>query len=87
MPKTSFFAFDNAIQAIGETLAAWQRHRDWDDDRIGVVLHISGHTWHRRKKTPKNLTIEEIWRAMNALKIPHEEAVAVLTAGLDSGRR
>jgi hypothetical protein len=86
MPKSNIFFLDNAIADVGKTLAAWQRHRDYDNKRMGIGVHVSERTWARRKSTPKEITIEELWRACNLLKIPHDEAVAMLIGGLDTVR-
>ncbi len=84
MPKSKIFWFDDAVKGIAKELSAWMRHRDRNAFDICLVLGFSSTTWFHRMKKPKNFTLEEVWKAINYLKIPPEEAVKILTAGVES---
>lgn len=84
MPKVNLYWFDNAVADLGKQLKAWQRHRDRSPEQMGAILRFCANTWNSRMRKPENLTVEEVWRAINYLKIPTDEAVAMLTAGIES---
>lgn len=84
MPKVNLYWFDNAVANLGKQLKAWQRHRNCSSEEMGVRLRFCANTWNSRMRSPEKLTVEEVWKAANYLKIPPNEAVAMLTAGLES---
>ena len=87
MPKSKIFWFDEAVKRIATELAAWMRHRDVSPESMGLTLGFCANTWFRRMRDPSNFTLAEVWKACNKLKIPKEEAVSLLTAGLESMKK
>jgi hypothetical protein len=78
------FPIESALKNASNLLCAWQRHRDYTDEFMGIQTHQSARTWYRhRKEAPQNLTLAELWRACNVLKIPPEDAFALLTSGVE----
>lgn len=84
MPRVKIYWFDDAVANLSNVLKAWQRHRDRDAEQMSKALRCSPGTWFARMRKPENLTLEEVWRAINYLKIPPDEAVAMLTAGIEA---
>lgn len=77
------FPIESALQASAKILCSWQRHRGYTDDYMGIQTHQSARTWYRRKKqAPEGLTLEDAWRAINALNIPPDDAITLLTGGV-----
>lgn len=87
MAKSKIFWFDDAVKELANTLKAWQRHRDRSPDEMGKAMRFSGTTWFNRMRNPQNITVAEAWRAINYLKIPADEAIQILTAGLEATRK
>lgn len=84
MAKSKIFWFDNAVAGLAVIIKGWQRHRDRSPEQMGDAMRFSANTWFNRMRTPEKLTVAEVWRAINYLKIPTDEAVAMLTAGIES---
>lgn len=87
MPKSRIFRIDYALKSITDSLQGWARHRDKSPAQMGVAMHFSATTWYERMKHPEKLTIAEIWRAVEYLKIPADEAVSLLTAGIETRQK
>ena len=78
------FPIESALKTASKLLCDWQRHRDYTDEYMGIQTHQSARTWRRhRKEAPQNLELAELWRAINVLKIPPEDAFALLTSGVE----
>ena len=84
MAKSKIFWFDYAVKNLAKELDAWRRHRDRAPAEMGTVMRFAARTWSRRMEEPENLTVAEMWRAINYLKIPTEEAVKLMTAGIEA---
>ncbi len=87
MPRSKLLWFEDAVDNLAKQLKAWQRHREREPEQVAAVMRFSLATWFARMRNPENLTLAEIWRAINYLKIPKDEAVAMLTAGLEALRK
>ena len=87
MPKSKIFWFDEAVNNLGAEIKAWVRHRDRSATEMANATWLGVGTWYGRLRNPKNLTVEEVWRAINYLKIPTEDAVRMLTAGIESMKK
>ena len=70
------------LKKISRMLYDWQRHRGLDDEFIGDIIGCSGRTWSRRKREPENLTVNEYWRIVKALRIPAQEASDAILSGI-----
>ena len=78
------FPIESALKTASNLLCDWQRHRDYTDEYMGIQTHQSARTWYRRRKeTPQNITLADAWRAINALKMPADDAFALLTSGAE----
>lgn len=84
MPKSKIFKMDYAVKSLAIVLRSWARHRDMNPTEIGRAMGFSANTWFLRMRNPANLTVVEMWKAINALKIPPDEAAALMTAGIES---
>lgn len=84
MGRSKIFWFDYAVKDLAKGLDAWRRHRDRDPAEMGTALRFTERTWRRRMQEPVNLTVAEAWRAINYLKIPPDEAVKLMTAGIEA---
>jgi hypothetical protein len=84
MPKSKIFWFDEAVASVIKTLQAWMRHRDCEAGTLASVMGFGKNTWFNRAKKPENLTLVELWKAIDYLKIPERDAVEMLTAGVRS---
>lgn len=84
MGKSKIFWFEYAIKALATELDAWRRHRDRSPAQMGIAMRFAARTWARRIADPESLTVAEMWRAINYLKIPPDEAVQLMTAGIES---
>lgn len=84
MAKSKIFWFDEALADIAKQIKAWQRHRDRTPEQMAEMMRFSKKTWFNRMQSPEKLTVEEVWRAINYLKIPPDEAVTMLSAGIEA---
>ena len=82
MPRTNLSRELDSVRDLGTLLGRWQRYYDLDDEAVGRQLRMSARTWARRKAEPRNLTVQEFWRAVKVLKIPQEAARDALLAGM-----
>lgn len=78
------YPIESAIKKAAKILCEWQRHRDYSDEYMGIQTHHSERTWYRRRKqAPEAITLADAWRAINALRMPPDDALALLTAGVE----
>lgn len=63
-------------------LHAWQRHRGLTDDEMGTALVCSGSSWRRYRTCRSDISHEMLIRAINILRVPQEDAIQILTAGM-----
>lgn len=82
MPRTKICGDTYLYKDIATALERFRRYCGYTADEFSAVMRFSGTTWRRRLAKPEELTIGELWRAINALKIPYDDAAALLTAGI-----
>lgn len=84
MPKSKIFWFEDALKFLAEEIKSWARHRNRSASEMANATWLGVGTWYSRLRNPKNITVEEAWKAINYLKIPTEDAVKMMTAGIES---
>ena len=84
MGRSKIFWLEYAIKDLSKELDAWRRHRDRSPAQMGIAMRFAARTWARRIADPGSLTVAEMWRAINYLKIPPDEAVKLMTAGIEA---
>lgn len=70
------------MQPMYDSLAAWQRFRDITDQQMGDALSVGRTTWQRYKKGTGDIPHATLVRAVNFLRIPVEDATAIMMAGV-----
>lgn len=84
MGRSKIFWFDYAVKELANVINAWRRHRNRTPAEMGIAMRFAARTWARRMQDPSSLTVAEMWRAINYLKIPADEAVKLMTAGIEA---
>lgn len=85
MPRTKVCGDMYAYSDIGKTLARYQRACDFTDKEAATAIcGGSDSTWRRRKTNPEYLTVKELWNAINVFRIPYDEAMSLIAAGIKS---
>lgn len=86
MPRTKICGDVYRYKDIVTAIDRWRRYWGVQEQDLASAMKMSVTTWHRRKSKPEELTIEEIWKAFSAVRIPTEEAAALLAAGITGGK-
>ena len=72
----------SAMKPMTDGLASWQRYRDKTDADMSEALNVGRSTWRRYKDGSGEIPHAVLVRAVNFLRIPVEDATAIMMAGV-----
>lgn len=70
------------VQPLLEGIRRWQGYWNYTDQYMANAFHISRITWLRWKSGETEISHRTAIEVINFLKIPHDDAVNMLSAGL-----